>query len=50
MLVPVIICFLIYGHSLTRSDDLYYYVILDGLMMLSALLLFIYSISFTFVP
>jgi 4-hydroxybenzoate polyprenyltransferase len=50
MLIPVIICLLIYGHSLTRKDDLYYYVILDGLMMLSALLLFIYSISFTFVP
>jgi 1,4-dihydroxy-2-naphthoate octaprenyltransferase len=50
MLVPVIICIMIYNHSLKRSDDFYYYVLLDGLMMLSALLLFIYSISFTFVP
>lgn len=50
MLIPVLICMLVYRYALTRKDEFFYYIILDGLMMLSALLLFIYLISFTFVP
>jgi 4-hydroxybenzoate polyprenyltransferase len=50
MMVPIIICIFLYHHSIARKDDMFYYVILDGLMMLSALLLFVYLISFTFVP
>ena len=49
MLIPILICMFIYSYSIKIKQDLYYYVILDGLMMLSALLEFVYVISFTFV-
>jgi hypothetical protein len=35
MLAPIFICAFIYHHSIGRKDDLYYYIFLDGLMMLS---------------
>ena len=49
MLIPIIICIFCYHLAITRKDDFFYYFILDGLMMLSALLQFIYLISITFV-
>jgi 4-hydroxybenzoate polyprenyltransferase len=48
-LVPVLLCMFIYNDAIKRRDDLFYYIILDGMMMLPAILLFIYVISFTFV-
>jgi 4-hydroxybenzoate polyprenyltransferase len=49
MLVPVLFCIFIYNGAIKRKDDLFYYVILDGMMMMSALLLFVYVFSITFV-
>ena len=48
-LVPVLLCIFIYNEAIKRRDDLFYYIVLDGMMMLPAILLFIYVISFTFV-
>ncbi len=48
MLVPMLLCLFIYNEAINRQDDLFYYIILDGMMMLSALLLLIYVFSFTF--
>lgn len=49
LLLPVLLCFPLYHFSRHRSDEFLYYVILDGLLMLSAILQAIYLISFTFV-
>ncbi len=49
MVVPMLFCLFIYKEAIHRNDDLFYYVILDGMMMLPAVLLFIYIFSITFV-
>jgi uncharacterized protein YqhQ len=49
MLIPSILCMIMYNYAITHSSDLLYYVILDGMMMLSALLLYIYLNSVSFV-
>jgi 4-hydroxybenzoate polyprenyltransferase len=48
-LVPALLCMFIYNEAIKRKDDLFYYIVLDGMMMLPAILLFIYVNSFTFV-
>ncbi len=48
-LIPIMICMFIYHYAIKTKQDMFYYVILDGLMMLSSILLFIYVISSTFV-
>jgi 4-hydroxybenzoate polyprenyltransferase len=49
MIIPIIACMLLYQYALTHTSDLVYYVFLDGMLMLSAVLLSIYLISITFV-
>lgn len=48
-LIPIMICMFMYQYAIKTKQDMFYYVILDGLMMLSSILLFIYVISSTFV-
>ena len=49
LLIPIMICMLIYKYAITHHSDLLYFFVLDGLMMFSAILLMIYLISITFV-
>ncbi len=49
LLVPALICLFLFGLTQHRKGDLLYYVLLDGLMMMSAILQAIYLFSSTFV-
>ena len=46
LLIPGIILTFTYSYSKNKTSDYYYYFILDGLMMLSAVLLYIFSFSY----
>lgn len=49
LLLPSIVCLFLFRTTRYRKGDLLYYVLLDGLMMMSAVLQAIYLFSFTFV-
>lgn len=49
LFLPPLICMFLFGFTRHRKGDLLYYIVLDGLMMLSAVLQAIYLFSFTFV-
>lgn len=48
LLLPPMICLFLFRATRHRKGDLLYYVLLDGLMMMSAVLQAIYLFSFTF--
>ena len=46
LFIPGIILALVYSYSKKKTSDYYYYFFLDGLMMFSAVLLYIFSFSY----
>ena len=46
LFIPGLIVMLVYDHSKRITSDYYYYFFLDGLMMFSAILLYIFSFSY----
>jgi 4-hydroxybenzoate polyprenyltransferase len=49
LVLPSVICLFLFSATRHRKGDVLYYVLLDGLMMMSAVLQAIYLFSFTFV-